>query len=268
MRTFLEHSFRGLAYFLIDKNYRTFIRLAILLGDRKRYKPTTTKINGHRLSIPDGPSFLWQYYEVFFKEIYKFESQTNTPIIFDCGANIGTASIYFKSIFPDAVIHAFEPDPKIFGILEQNIRDNGYADIQLYQKAVWKNNDFIEFGSEGSDSGSILTKTENVIKIKTIRLKDHIQNVGTVDFLKMDIEGAEVEVIKDCEDVLHKCNNIFIEFHSFDGQNQQLEDILDILRKNNFRYYIEGIMKRKKPFINKKAKTDMDNQIIICAYQM
>ena len=88
--------------------------------------------------------------------------------------------------------------------------------------------------------------------------------------LKIDIEGAEIEVIKDCRDVLNKANNIFIEFHSFINRRQELDVILQILSANNFRYFMKQPMDRKIPFINKTNKNypEIDLQLNIFAYKI
>ena len=267
MRRFLEHSFKGLAYFFINKNYRAFIRLMILLGDKKRYKPSKLKVLNYSLNIPDGPSFLWQFYEIFFKDIYKFESKRSKPVIFDCGANIGTACLYFKKQHPQALVHAFEPDPKIYQILKTNLAQNDLEDIQLYEAAVWKEDGTLSFGSEGSDSGSIFQE-DNQVKVKALDLKKLIEKEAYIDLLKIDIEGAEVEVIKHCAGSLDKVENLFIEYHSFNGRRQDFEELLSVVTNAGYRYYIENVMFRKLPFLNKTGKYSMDNQINVFAYRM
>ncbi len=81
--------------------------------------------------------------------------------------------------------------------------------------------------------------------------------------LKIDIEGAEYEVLKDCQDSLDSVKNIFVEYHSWNSDNQKLSEILSIFERNNFRYYIEGLTHRKHPFINRGEDKNMDLQINI-----
>jgi tetratricopeptide (TPR) repeat protein len=54
--------------------------------------------------------------------------------------------------------------------------------------------------------------------------------------LKLDIEGAEFEVIADCDDVLDNVKNIIIQVHKFRDQKGTLRSILSVLEKNNFEY--------------------------------
>ena len=85
--------------------------------------------------------------------------------------------------------------------------------------------------------------------------------------MKMDIEGAEVEVIQDCKDVLNKIDHIFIEYHSYHHAPQQMETIIAALKESGFRYYLENESLRKIPFVNKKGKNDMDMQVNIFGYR-
>ena len=268
MRTFLDHSFKGLYYFFTDKNFRIFIWLTLRYGDKKRFVPTNSKVKGYRLHLPDGPSFVWQFYEIFFKRSYRFTTTKKQPVIFDCGANIGISCLFFKEEYPQAIIHAFEPDPTIFKVLSENLQRNQITDVQLYNAAVWKKEETLEFSSEGADGGALATGGTQTVKVKAIRLKDKIEAVGEIDLLKIDVEGAEVEVMRDCADALGKVQNIFVEYHSFNDQPQHLNEILEVLAKNGFRYYIENESSRKIPFVDKTGKYAMDMQINVFGYRV
>jgi len=84
--------------------------------------------------------------------------------------------------------------------------------------------------------------------------------------LKMNIEGAEYEVLKNCNSVLHKVQNLFVECHSLKNSKQRISEMLKILESNGFRYYMENVTIRKNPFINKlKDEQSIDLQINIFA---
>src|SRR5215203_7438092 len=72
---------------------------------------------------------LHTYQELFVNEIYKFKADTSTPVIIDCGANIGLSILYFKKIYKQAQIEAFEPDGKNFELLVQNCNINGLQQV-------------------------------------------------------------------------------------------------------------------------------------------
>jgi hypothetical protein len=76
----------------------------VRLRKLSRFTETKTLLLGEKIRIPDAASFLFMRDEVFRKEIYKYTTTNATPYIIDCGANIGLSIIYFKQLFPDAII--------------------------------------------------------------------------------------------------------------------------------------------------------------------
>ncbi len=268
MRLFLEHSFRGLYYFLTDKAYRSFMFLLLRYGQTQRFKTVNINVFGFRMRVPDAKSFIYQFQEIFYKRSYQFITSASSPLIYDCGANVGTSCLFFKKEYPTAVVHAFEPDPKVFSALKHNMEVNGIKDVHLHNAAVWKEEGSLSFASEGADSGALITeRKKESINVKAIRLRDLLAKEQRVDLLKIDIEGAETAVVEDCQDVLDRVEHLFIEYHSFNGQQQTLHTIIQILQQNNFRCYFENESLRKIPFVNQKGKTNMDMQLNIFAYR-
>jgi FkbM family methyltransferase len=268
LRVFLEHTQYWLYKFLTSPRYRRFIFYSIFNGSKKRFVARTIHFNNLKIYTPDTLSFIWQYKEIFADENYKFQTNSLNPVIYDCGANIGTSCLYFSKSYSKSKIKAFEADPNIAKILKGNLEKNNCADIEVIDKAVWINNDGIELSLEGADGASIYSKV-NVTKVPSVRLKDLIEEENKIDMLKIDIEGAEYEVLKDCQNSLSNVENIFIEYHSFSNSNQNLSEILSILEKNNFRYFIKPVNDREIPFINRTNKSNpaMDLQLNIYAYK-
>ncbi len=260
--------FENVALFLHDYKYRVFLKLLFKYGKIKRNETREINFLNYHVTVPDCLSFIFQYKEIFVKEYYRFNSESETPVIYDCGANIGISVLYFKSLYKNARIKAFEADGSIAGILRGNLKRNGIDGTEIISKAVWINNDGIEFSLNGADAGSVYGSNKK-IKVDSVRLRDLIENEEHIHFLKMDIEGAEINVIPDCTDILYKVDNIFIEFHSFINHPQKLDSIISVLEKNNFRYFIKSEENRKSPFINKSNPEfpDTDLQLNIFAYR-
>lgn len=269
MRVFLEHTQYWLYRFLTNKNYRRFIWYSIFYGNKKRFIARTFNLNGLKIFAPDTLSFIWQYKEIFADESYKFQTNSQTPVIYDCGSNIGTSCLYFSLNYPNSTIKAFEADPNIAKILKGNLLRNNIQNIEVNNKAIWINDDGVEMSLEGADGGSIFSDT-NQVKIPSVRLKDMIEKESKIDLLKIDIEGAEYEVLKDCSSSLQKVKNIIIEYHSYVNSDQKLSEILEILEKNNFRYFIKPVNDREKPLINRRNKFNpkMDLQLNIYGYKI
>ena len=233
MKLFFKYLLKDHYHNLRTKKSREFLKLLFLYGDRPRYKMHNIRYLGFNMEVPDTLSFIWQYKEIFADESYKFQSDSQNPIIYDCGANIGVSCLYFSRSYPNSKIKAFEADPNIAKILRENLSDNNVKNVEIIDKAVWINSDGVEISLEGADGASIYSKN-NVTKVPSIRLRDLIENEKKIDMLKIDIEGAEYDVLLDCKDTLGKVENIFIEYHSFANSNQNLSEILIYTRKKSF----------------------------------
>jgi len=259
---------KGLVRFLRNKNERRFIYLVILYGNSKRYKEKNININSMRLLVPDALSFIWQFKEIFADENYKFKTDSVKPVIFDCGANIGVSCLYFSKNYPGSKIIAFEADPAIVKILRTNLETNNVNNVEVIDKAVWINDEDISLSIEGADGATVYSNI-NSIKVKSVRLKNLLENEQKIDLLKMDIEGAEQDVIIDCGNSLKCVRNIFIEYHSINGVEQKLSEILNVLEENKFRYFIKPVNDREKPFLNRSNKNNpmMDLQLNIFGYK-
>ncbi len=206
-----------------------------------RYVPTEILFSGKKIKIVDSASFLFSYTEIFEREIYQFESDNIAPYIIDGGANIGMSILYFKKLFPQARIIAFEPDKMVFDTLAYNIDTLALKNIELINKGLWNCDGRLDFFSEGADGGRVAVKSDcdNISKIETVSLRKYIQD-KTVEFLKIDIEGAETIVLEDIDDLLVNVERIFIEYHSFAEEEQTLHRIFNILKKHSYRLYINS----------------------------
>ena len=159
------------------------------------------------------------------------------------------------------------PDDTIFDMMKFNLSQYNFDNIELFQKAVWINETPLLFLKNGSLGGH-LTKSsqENTIEGQTFHLRN-LLSIKKVDFLKIDIEGAEYDIIYDCKDVLENVENIFIEYHSFHENPQMIGELLIILKEAGFKIYIkEAWDNMKKPFKEKKGPY-FDLQLNIFVYR-
>ncbi|HEY5657150.1 MAG TPA: FkbM family methyltransferase [Myxococcota bacterium] len=235
------------------------------LRDLPRYQRSVVELLGHPFVVPDGISFYNNYREIFVDEIYRFSSPDARPVIVDCGANIGTSILYFKSIYPDCSITALEADPGMFSILENNLAARGLEGITLINKALHHEGLPVSFHVEGADAGRIHPlgdACKESITVETIRLDDLIGE--RVDFLKIDVEGAETEVI--CASrKLGRASSLFVEYHSFADSPQILPRLLSALTDCGFRYFIQTQQCPARPLVQQDNHLGMDLQLNIFA---
>lgn len=220
----------------------------------------------------DPHEFLHAIKEIFVDELYLFKPKTQQPYIIDCGGYIGLSALFFKMYYPESKVLVFEPDAKNFAIAKENVDSwHTLKDITLVNKAIWKDNAGIEFVQTNDMSSTILKNADNhsntsVVRVETQRLKDLLHT--KVDFLKMDIEGAEYEVLTDAADSLQNVDHFFLEFHGFYDKMYELNTIFSILEKNKFKWYIkEANNVYPRPFSDKSRNAQYDLQLNIFAFK-
>ncbi len=204
---------------------------------------------GRSFAFADAAGFLHSLREIFVDEVYRFDSPDAAPHIIDAGANIGLSVLYFKRLHPQATVIAYEPDPQMFALLEQNTR--GIDGVELHRAAAWTEDTELTFYQEGSLAGSTEVDFLNAgssITVKAERLRDRLAD-RPVSFLKIDIEGAENEVLFDIADALDRVGLLFFEYHSAKGKPQQLGRILEMVTAAGFRYAINGCHTAARPFV-------------------
>jgi FkbM family methyltransferase len=201
---------------------------------------------GFQVEHFDRTTVRYLYREIFARQYYHFVASTNSPTILDCGANVGMASIYFKWLYPNSKIKAFEPDPATFGLLQRNLNRNR-LDVETYNCALWDENGELDFYVDTSHPGSLLMSTDasrlhvEAIKVKSRKLSDFIN--GPIDFMKLDVEGAEHRVFNDLIQTgrLKNIRQMAIEYHHSSGQNQPcLAQFLHGLESSGFQYELHA----------------------------
>jgi FkbM family methyltransferase len=224
------------------------------------------EINHHTFHSHDLRCFYDSYSEIIAGEIYRFHTNRKRPLIIDCGANMGVSVLFFATQYPNARIIAFEPEDEIFNVLQRNITSYNLTNVEIHKKAVWDSETTLQFFTDHGMGGSLTNVFHNQepTSVKTVKLADYLHE--TVDFLKLDIEGAEYTVLKDCEEHLKNVEHLFVEYHSFVDQEQHLEDLLQLLKKNGFRYHLRESFSQNRPFVDKVlACENMDMAINIFA---
>jgi FkbM family methyltransferase len=192
----------------------------------------------------DLHSFYHQTKQIFGECLYDFQSDSPAPVILDCGAHIGLASLFFKQRYPNARIVAFEADPAICEVLRFNLASCGLPDIEVRQNAVWIHDHGVVFESSADDAGKVQagvppSELPNASRVPSMRLKTLLSQ-STVDLVKLDIEGAEFEVIPDCGESLRNAKLFLVEAHVFQYP-QRLGAVLATFEQYGFRYMVSDL---------------------------
>lgn len=208
----------------------------------------TAQLGGFTFQYRNRPEFELLSHEIFEGEEYRFACDRSDPTILDCGSHIGLSVAWFKGRFPKARIIAFEPDPDNFQLLQTNVARNAFEGVELLNVAVSSRSGtarfFGDFGAAVPTSSAHSLREEwgtqrsgRSILVNTVALADYI--TGPIDYLKLDIEGAETEVLKSIEARLHLVGAIGLEFHGTGPRAaEEQEELTRLLRNAGFQVSI------------------------------
>lgn len=207
----------------------------------------STKLGKYEVWYENSDEFYELKKEIFGENCYYIEMESfgdaqDKPVIVDAGAHIGMATLYYKMLFPDSRIIAFEPVPYNFKILEKNIHENQLENVELYQAVVAPKSGALRIqepigeGAWRSGAGIIPRGWKGIqdnqeIKVEAIGIQEILHD--KIDIFKMDIEGMEYEVIRNAGPLIRNVNNWVIEVHP--RKDHRIEEIQKTLIQNGFK---------------------------------
>ena len=190
-------------------------------------------------------TYAYLFREIFVRQVYAFPPSTPHPRIIDCGSNIGLSVIYFSLMYPDAEIVAFEPFDPAFECLQHNVHDNHLPRVQLNNLAVGKHTGDTALYFDEQDLGSLRVSTLSerlpgrAQRTRVVRLSDYIST--PIDLLKLDVEGAETDVIHDLVETGKSrfIQRMIVEYHHHIVRDvDRLSHLLEMLEGAGFGYQI------------------------------
>jgi FkbM family methyltransferase len=207
-------------------------------------KSVLVKIDGIMLSLPMILDYIILVKPDWEKEVRQFVTELNLEddddrISIDIGANIGIYTLLLSHLYPKCKVISIEASPTIFEKLKLNCQLNNLlpgSNLVLLNKAVSdKDGTWVEFyekhsmstmskGFLTSISSKIITNKDDelhkeIVRTVTIDNLAETTNINEISFLKIDVEGAEVLVLKGAINILteKKVRNMIIEYHSFEN---------------------------------------------------
>jgi FkbM family methyltransferase len=154
-------------------------------------------------------------------------------IFYDVGANIGFFSLLAaRLVGKEGRVVAFEADPEVAGRLREHVARNAFGWIAVEEKAVWSEPRTVYFArtdpATSPDRGLghvVAAGSDDTIRVSAESLDDYIKTQRAPDFLKCDVEGAEVEVFRGAQRLLkEKRPGIICEMHSDENQRVVVEE--------------------------------------------
>lgn len=128
-------------------------------------------------------------------------------IVFDVGAHIGSAAVLFAISYPNTPIYSFEPDPENFKLLCKNVEM--YKNVKAFNFALGNRTEKRKFfasdnplntgGSSLTNLGVDLNKSSEILVVDILEFMQ-TTSIKKIDFMKIDVEGAEFEILKALKD--------------------------------------------------------------------
>jgi len=192
----------------------------IVLGMRGNLILLELKSPQCEIYLPDDS--IW----ALMREIYMLEAyppfESLKGVVIDAGAHAGAFAIP-ASFFADRVV-AVEPNPFLVKILELNAILNRRENVDILPYALFQSSKTIYFNPDELTSVMGRVSKDGKIEVKTISLDEIVERYGEIELLKIDIEGAEYDVIFNSKpETLKKIKRIVGELHYREGENPEKE---------------------------------------------
>ena len=140
-------------------------------------------------------------------------------VIFDVGSNVGVHTCLFSEFYPNSKIYTFEPVPQTYMALVQNVNLNNLKNVTCFNfgflEKELKQDLCCPLNRDSENSGLYSTK----IPDGKNKVSSHFYNFGDwcvrnniiPDLLKIDVEGAEFEILNSSDCIIHKIKYLIIE---------------------------------------------------------
>lgn len=211
-------------------------------GNDVRYRVRIGDLNLYAMNA-DEAKFLVD--EIFLMGIYGPPLSKASPIILDCGANCGFATAFFKLLYPDAQITAFEPSPSSCELLRRNVAENHFKNVEIVEAACGGSDGTLDFVvSERLSLISSTNPARGAGQTASVCVVPLSRWVGPrVDLLKLDVEGSEHEVLAELIESRAICriDRLAIEYHHRMGTATcRMGEFLKLLEQEGFTYSLLG----------------------------
>jgi len=176
------------------------------------------------------------YYGVYCEKQFDMFSNSikKGDIVVDLGAYIGYFSL--EASKKAEKVYAFEPHLTSFNILKKNIQLNNLKNVVIENKAVYDKNSSVNFCETPELASNSYITPDGGKTIKTVTLDSYAKknNIKSIDVLKIDIEGSEVEALKGARNIIKSSPRIKIFMEITLKDNKIPIEILDLINEENF----------------------------------
>ncbi|HSG42929.1 MAG TPA: FkbM family methyltransferase [Anaerolineales bacterium] len=194
---------------------------------------------------------IWEIWKAKIYDDARFPIREEDVVV-DIGGHIGGFAVRAAKLAHRGQVYAYEASSKNYAVLEKNLQLNNTKNLHSHNQAVSHQSGKMKFfmPSDNGALGSLLQETDSPMEtVQATTLPEIIteNNIQQIDYLKMDVEGAEYDILFKCPaDTLKKVKCIVMEYHEFEGDQRDHHDLIKVLQSNGFHVEIEdGIFPQK-----------------------
>ena len=240
-------------------------------------------VQGHEMYLDSSDSLRLStngVFEPYTTEVIK-QNISNGDLVMDIGANIGYFTLIMaKGIRENGKVFSFEPEPKNFELLKKNVEINNYSNVILEKKAIGnktgiaklyladRKNNIFHSGMHRIFRSDLVSQISNPVSINIIKLDDYLQDlkfIKKIRLIKIDVEGAEFDVLKGMNKILdeNKEIEIVMEFSSenLEDYGSNAYDVVNFLMNKGFKLSVINEVEKRmeevtgiKEIIDSEAK--------------
>ena len=249
----------------------------------KNIHSSHVNVQGHEMYLDPSDSLRLStngVFEPYTTQVIK-QNISSDDIVIDIGANIGYFTLIMaKCIRENGKVFSFEPEPKNFELLKKNVEINNYSNVILEKKAIGdktgmaklyladRKSNLFASGMHRIFQSDLVSQIPDPISINIIKLDDYLQDlkfIKKIRLIKIDVEGAEFDVLKGMNKILdeNKEIEIVMEFSSenLEDYGSNTPDVVDFLMNKGFKLSIINEVEKRmeeitgiKEIIDSEAK--------------
>ena len=217
----------------------------------ERLRSNTVEIDGHRFHLDPTDSLLLSVMGTFEPAETELIARRVRPgaTVLDIGANIGYFSLLLaRCVGPAGHVYAFEPEPRNYKLLVRNAGENGYGNVTCVQAAAAAENGsttlYLANDNAVDHRVSPGEDERETLKVRALRVDDYLSNVAQLDFIKIDVQGAELGVVQGMSGLLERSPRaeMLIEYWPFGLARGGVEPraVLDFLDTHGFALHVSS----------------------------
>lgn len=223
-------------------------RREVVFGEHFRFEPSTHFPSFRGLRFPSREIFstIVRYGDyVQMHSAYLFLAELkDLPVVVDIGAHHGTYAILLGKLVQKkkGTIIAVEPNPSAFNILKENVRKNNLEDtVKCENAAIMERSGTFQITDNEDQSRIVKSIDPAAFTVEAMPLSSLLKkhSLSTVDIMIIDVEGAELNVLRSIDWKECRFGRIFCELHPYNWKHFGYSgiDISEFLRQHNFRCF-------------------------------